>query len=222
MKKLYIYCCGGLGKEVLELAKEVNDINRRWDEISFIDDNKVSDIVNEAKVYNYYDVINDSTINDIEVIIATGEPQYRRKIYNRLKKNNIKLATLIHPNCRISKYNSIGEGSIISNGTILTTNIEIGKCVIININSTIGHDVKIKDFTTISPTCNISGSVNIGTCTYIGSGVSIRDEVTIGNNSIVGIGSVVTKDIPDNVIAYGNPAKVIKQNIEQIVFKGKR
>lgn len=221
MKKLFIYCCGGLGREVLELAREINETYKKWDEIAFIDDNKVADLVNEAKVYIYDDVINDSSIYDIEVVIASGEPQYRKNIYEKLKKDNIKLATLIHPNCRISKYNSIGEGSIITNGSILTTNITLERCVIVNINSTIGHDVVIGDFSTISPTCNVSGEVNIGSCTYIGSGVSIRDEVVVGNNSIIGIGSVVIKDIPDDVVAYGNPAKVVKQNIKQIVFREK-
>lgn len=221
MKKLFIYCCGGLGREVLELAREINETYKKWDEIGFIDDNKVADLVNEAKVYIYDDIINDSSIYDIEVVIASGEPQYRKNIYEKLKRDNIKLATLIHPNCGISKYNSIGEGCILMNGVILTTNINLKTCVVIYSNSVITHDVEIGDFSVVSLGCNVSGEVNIGSCTYIGSGVSIRDEVVIGNNSIIGIGSVVTKDIPDDVVAYGNPVKVVKQNIEQIVFREK-
>lgn len=221
MKRLFIYCCGGLGREVLELAREINDIYKKWNEICFIDDNKINNVVNDAKVYSYDNVVNNNSILDFEVIIASGEPQFRKKLYEKLKKNNIKIATLIHPNCRISKYNIIGEGCIIMNGVMLTTNITLENCIIVNLSSTIGHDVLIKNFCTISPNCNISGETRIGSCTYIGTGVSIRDEISIGKNAIIGIGSVVTKDIPDNVIAYGNPAKVIKPNIKQLVFREK-
>lgn len=221
MKKLFIYCCGGLGREILELAKEINEIYQKWAEISFIDDNKVASMVNEAKVYSYDYIVNNKVNFDIEVIVASGEPQYRKKIYEKLKSSNIKIATLIHPDCKISKFNSIGEGCIIMSGVTLTTNINLKTCIVLYSNTILTHDVEIGDFSVISLGCNVSGKVKIGTCTYIGSGVSIRDEVIIGSDSIIGIGSVVTKSIPDNVIAYGNPAKVIKQNIEKKVFREK-
>ena len=55
--------------------------------------------------------------------------------------------------------------------------------------------------------------VIIGDNVWIGGGVIILPGVTIGNNVIIGAGSVVTKDIPDNKIAYGNPCRIIRDNI---------
>jgi acetyltransferase-like isoleucine patch superfamily enzyme len=58
----------------------------------------------------------------------------------------------------------------------------------------------------------MAGNVTIGTGTTIGMGVNIINGVKIGNNTVIGAGSVVTKDIPDNVVAYGNPCRVIRPN----------
>lgn len=55
--------------------------------------------------------------------------------------------------------------------------------------------------------------VIIGNNVWIGGGVIILPGVTIGDNVVIGAGSVVTKDIPDNVIAYGNPCKVVRSNV---------
>lgn len=219
MKKLYVYCCGGFGREVYELAERINCNQKVWDEISFLDDKYNKNNINGINVYKYSEIIKNYPTNDYEIIIATGEPKYREEIYTKLIANGSKLATLIHPNVYINKNSIIEEGCIICEGAILTTNYHIKKCSIININCTIGHDANIGEFCTISPSCNVSGSVKINDKAYIGSGCNIRDEVTIGSNSIIGIGSVVTKDIPDNVIAYGSPAIIKKQNESKIVFK---
>lgn len=55
--------------------------------------------------------------------------------------------------------------------------------------------------------------VIIGNNAWIGGGAIIMPGVTIGDNVVIGAGSVVTKDIPSNTIAYGNPCKVIRENI---------
>lgn len=54
--------------------------------------------------------------------------------------------------------------------------------------------------------------VTIGNHVWIGGGAIILPGVTIGNNVVIGAGSIVTKSIPDNVIAYGNPCRIIKEN----------
>lgn len=226
--KLYIYCCGGLGREILQLARVINTNQQKWDEICFIDDNKKNETVNGADVYTFAEVLNREGLTNnfsvacghkFEIIIATGEPYIKKMIYEQLKVHNIRLATLIHPSVELSEFNGVDEGCIICQGVVLTTDIKLKKCTLLNINSTIGHDADLGEFCTISPSCNISGGVTIGECSYIGSGSNVRDDITIGSGTIIGIGSVVTKDIPDNVVAFGNPAQVRKENTGQKVFK---
>lgn len=102
------------------------------------------------------------------------------------------------------------EGVIICPGTIITTNVHIGKHVIINLNCTVGHDVVIKEYTTLSPGANISGNVTIGKRCYIGTNAVIREKITICDDVIIGAGGVVVKDITEPGTYVGNPVKKIK------------
>ncbi len=89
---------------------------------------------------------------------------------------------------------------------------KIGDFVSINRNCSVGHHTILKDFVTLNPGVNIGGNVVIGESTIIGLGTSIFNGVTIGKNTVIGAGSVVTKDIPDDVVAWGNPCKIIRKN----------
>lgn len=219
MSRLFIYCGGGTGKEVLEIAKDINKISKRWDEIYFIDDSLEKDYLNDIRVVNWQEYTNKIRNENDEIIIANGEPYIKKKIYYKLKKIGCNIATIVDPNVNISDFTKLGEGVIIGKGAILTTNIELKKCVFVNVNSTISHDVCVGEFVTISPGCNICGNVNIGDLVYIGTGAIIRDEINIGSESVVGMGAVVTKNIEHEVVAFGAPAKIIRKNTDKRVFK---
>jgi acetyltransferase-like isoleucine patch superfamily enzyme len=73
------------------------------------------------------------------------------------------------------------------------------------------HDNNISDFVTVSPGAVTLGGVYIGSNSWIGAGAIVGEDLKIGKNTVIGMGSLVTKNIPDNVIAYGSPAKVIKK-----------
>lgn len=85
---------------------------------------------------------------------------------------------------------------------------------VIHPNSIIGNNVSIRQNTTIgSSKIGTIGSHDapiIGDNVHIGANCCIIGKVIIGNNSIIGAGSVVTKDIPANCIAVGNPCRIIK------------
>jgi sugar O-acyltransferase (sialic acid O-acetyltransferase NeuD family) len=110
----------------------------------------------------------------------------------------------------MSEFIELGEGVIICAGTILTVNIKIGNHVIINLNCTIGHDTIIEDYCSMMPTVKINGNNHLHKGVYVGTGATFIHQVTIGAWSTIGAGAVVVKDIPENVIAVGIPAKVIK------------
>jgi sugar O-acyltransferase (sialic acid O-acetyltransferase NeuD family) len=119
-------------------------------------------------------------------------------------------APLAHPEASISVQTDIGAGVFISAGCILAPYTEIGNLVSINRGVTVGHHTKIGKFSTLNPGCNIAGGSSIGEYTTIGMGANIFDGVNVGSNTVIGAGSLVTEDIPDNVVAYGSPAKVVR------------
>lgn len=209
MKDIVIIGAGGFAREVAWLIEDINKKKQQWNLLGFIDDN----IKLQKKEINGYKVI--GTIEDyqkmsdeIYSVIAIGNGSIRKEIVNKLK--NKKFGVLIHPNILISNTVSIKEGTIICAGNIITVNIAIGKHVILNLASTIGHDVILRDFSTICPGVNLSGNTIVGEESIIGTGAAVIQGVKIDNKSIVGAGSVIIRDIPNNCTVVGNPGKIIK------------
>ena len=124
----------------------------------------------------------------------------RIRLFNKLKKLNYKIPTLISPNSLISNYSLINQGTIIMNHAIIGPETIIEKNCIINNKVLIEHESKIGNNCHISTGAKINGNVSIGNNTFIGSGVIIKNNVKIGSNVIIGASVYVDKDIEDNKI----------------------
>ena len=221
MKKLFIVGSGGFGREVLWLAKRINEKcihtgkEPEWDIVGFIDDNESL----HGTSQDDYPVLGGceylaslSTLHeDVYAVIAIGSARVKRIVAEKLAGySNVHFATLIDPSVIISDRVQIGEGCIICAGNILTVDIRIGNHVIINLDCTLGHDDVIGDYVTIYPSVNVSGNVEVGEEAELGTGMQIIQGKRIGKQSIIGAGAVVVKDIPEKCTAVGSPAKPIK------------
>lgn len=122
---------------------------------------------------------------------------------------------LIHPSSIISDTVAMGRGCFVEPGAIITSFASLGFGVSINRGVTVGHHTELGDFVTLNPGVHVAGHCKVGDRTQIGIGTVVFNGVTIGSGSIIGGGSVVTKSIGDNVIAWGNPCKVIKPNTKE-------
>ena len=143
-------------------------------------------------------------------IVAIGDNKTREAMYLRLKNLGLKIINAIHPGAIIAKHVEFGEGVVVASGAKINTGTKIGSNVIINTGVIIDHENIIEDHVHISPGVKLSGNVTIGKYSHIGIGVTIVSRITIGQNVTVGGGAVVLDDMPDNTIAVGVPAKVIK------------
>jgi len=217
--KLFIYCAGGFGKEILDTAKRINKFNKKWDEICFIDDVRLVNEFYGAKLFSFNTILEQFDLNSFEVVIANGEPFARKSIYDKLRSNNIKLTTLVDNSAIISDTAKIGEGVLITAYCLVSSSVVIENNVAVNVKAIVGHDVKLGEHCVVSALVNIGGECTVGENTYIGMGVQIKEKLVIGKDVIVGMGSVVYYDIPDGVIALGNPARPMRQNIDKKVFR---
>jgi sugar O-acyltransferase (sialic acid O-acetyltransferase NeuD family) len=123
-----------------------------------------------------------------------------------------KFIPLVHPSSVVAYGLNAGGGLHISPLSVVAPYCSFGKFVVINRNVSVGHHTVLHDFVTINPGVTISGICEIGSRSVIGAGATLVDKIKIGRDSVIGAGSVVTKSIPDGVIAFGNPAKVIREN----------
>jgi UDP-N-acetylbacillosamine N-acetyltransferase len=144
------------------------------------------------------------------IVLAFGNCQARLKIAQLLSEMGFRLVTVIHPNTTIASDVEIGDGTVICGGVVINPGVKIGHNVIINTSASVDHECSIGNGVHISPGVHLAGNVSVGQATWIGIGTTVIEKVKIGSNSIVGAGTLVLKDIPDSVVAYGTPAKVIK------------
>lgn len=212
MKKIAILGSGGFAREVLCLIQDINRNHKEYDLLGFIDNS-----LPKGSIVNGYPIIgNDEIIlkekPTLSLALAFGEPHLKKKVAEKYSAANFTFPNLIHPSVLIgsSEYVKMGKGCIICANTILTTNIELGDYITLNIMCTVGHDTIIGSYSSFMPSCNISGEVSIGECVYGGTGVKIINQTEVGDNTILGAGAVVSKTIPADCTAVGVPARPIK------------
>lgn len=210
MKDLIIIGGGGFAKEVIWLA---NDCNRKVKGV--LDDSVQTHNTQVQGATVLGDVSTWMNYKDCEFIIAIGSPRTRQKVLEKmLTFGEPDFATLIHPSVRLSNTVSIGEGSIICAGSILTADISLGKHNILNLNVTVGHECEFADYVTVAPMVAVSGNVKLQHLVEVGTGAVIRQGLELAEGSMLGMGGILTKNIPERMIYAGNPAKKLKEIVE--------
>ncbi|MBC7553914.1 MAG: hypothetical protein H7257_08045 [Taibaiella sp.] len=163
-------------------------------------------------LYRFHQI--NECVRTTPVVIPLITPGYRKLLKNELIQNGItSFFSLIHPSSIIANSVKWEEGFNVNAGVVIGANTTIGKHVLVNRSVSIGHDVLIEDYATLGPGCVLGGHIRICTGAFVGLNATILPKVTVGANSIVGGGAVVTKDVPDNTVVTGNPARIIKTGI---------
>jgi sugar O-acyltransferase (sialic acid O-acetyltransferase NeuD family) len=208
-KGLAIFGAGASGREVTWLAREIWGSSLKV--ILVVDHESVpGKTVNDTPVVSLDDFARNPI--DYMAVVALGDPCLRERWVSRLAPYSARYATLVHPSVSASSWVSIGEGSIVCAGSVLTTNIEIGSHVQINVGCTVSHDAKMEDFSTLSPGVHIAGWVKLGRSAFLGVGASVINgsqerPLTIGDRAIVGAGACVTQDVQADTTVVGVPAR---------------
>jgi len=150
------------------------------------------------------------------VVIAVGDNWLRRKVYSDLTQKcpHLEFPLVKHPSAVVAASATAGKGAAILAGSHVGPGSRVGEFAIINTGSSMDHDCILDDFASIAPGVFMGGLVRIGECSAIGVGASISDRISIGSHAVVGTGAVVVRDVPDLVVAYGNPARARRSRRE--------
>lgn len=206
-----IFGTGGAGRDAEQIVRDINAERSTYQLLGYLDGNTElhGAQVHELPVLGDLDWL--AVHPNVRVAVAVGNPASRRRLVARLEAmGHRKYVTLVHPLAWVGKWNVVGEGSTLYPGCLLTTDIRVGRFVLLNVATTLGHDTVAEDFVTLAPAANVSGNVLIGEGCDLGTNCSVNQRLRIGAWSIVGAGAAVVRDVPENVTVVGVPARVLR------------
>lgn len=208
---LAIYCAGGLGKEVIALARGI----ARWENIIFVDDVTDAEWYVDAKVFRF-DALRDFP-GEVEFIIANGEPRTREALYQKIKAAGYPMTTVLSSGVVVVPGAEIGEGCILYD-CIVSADVHIEPNVLINTKAIIGHDTVIGAHSVISAFCFLGGITTVGKRVYMAPGSMAKDRIRIGDDALLSLGAVALRHVKEKAIMIGNPARKLAENTSGRVF----
>lgn len=205
MEKIIIFGASGHAKVIIDIIEQQNIYQI---EGIFVDTPGIHELmgypvlgkISECKGYN-------------KGIVAVGDNFGRKLVVNKVMSINpvFRFIIAIHPLAIIGKDVEIGDGTVVVAGAVINVHAKIGQHCVINTHASIDHDVHIGDFSTAAPSSTIGGNAVIGNLSTVSMGANVIQKIKIGNGTLIGAGSTVVRDIPDGVLSFGTPAKIIRE-----------
>ena len=213
MQQAIIFGGDHQGKIVLEILRSQKNVTVE----GFLDDDisKHGTVINGLPVLGGMEWAKANVDRPLAAIVAIGNNDARITIGNQLRGFGVKLINAIHPSAVIMSGTSIGSGNLICAGSIIVTGACLGDDIVVNHGAIVDHDSILHSGAYLSPNVT-AGCVSVGRGAFIGIGTTLVPNVTIGDGCIVGAGSLVLSDLPPRVLAFGSPAKVIKELEEPV------
>ena len=209
--KLLLIGAGAHSHVVIDILLQNND----YEIVGCLDRSYLAD--KNVQIYGVRVIGDDDKMQEVfksgvtKVHIALGENRLRNKLFDMAVNIGFEPITIVSRNAVISPRSTIGRGTVIMPGAVINVGTSIGDNCIINTNCSVDHDCIISKSCHIAPGCALSGNVTVGEGTHIGTGANIIDKVIIGEWSYIGAGALVVKDIEQGILAYGVPAKKVRQ-----------
>lgn len=201
MKDVFLYGASGHARVITDIVEAMGGKI-----LGVIDDDKsISTFLGIPVVHSF--------TGQSPLIISIGNNVTRKMLAERL---DARYESAIHPSAVVSCRATIGEGSVVMQGSVVQSGCQIGKHCIINTGASVDHECLVGSYAHVSPHATLCGNVTVGEGAWVGAGATVIQGVKIGRWSMVGAGSVVTKDIPDGWLALGNrcrPIRKINQNM---------
>jgi len=145
-----------------------------------------------------------------QFILGIGDNKIRQKVADLILSKKKTILNVIHPSSIVANYATFGTGNFIAANVTINALAKVGDHCILNTGCIVEHECVIESGAHIAPGTVLAGNVAVGENSFVGANSVVKQGVKIGRGVTVGAGSVVIKDIPDNEVWVGNPAKKLK------------
>lgn len=212
MNNIIIVGCSGHAKVVIDIIEQEN----KYKIIGILD--RLDNV--GINVYGYSVIGTEEDLpllvnkhNIVGGIIGIGDNFIRRKVSKRIKEiaSTFQFINAIHPSSTVGKNVKMGVGNVLVAGARVNADAIIGDHCILNTNSSLGHEGIMKNYSSLSSNATIGGGAVIGECSIVALSATVLHNRKIGEHTVIGSGSLVVKDIPENVVAFGSPSKIIRK-----------
>lgn len=159
--------------------------------------------------------LSDVLTRDEQLLVCVGPSSSRRSIIDRFTELGVtedRYEVFVARSTRIGASSTVGAGSILLDGVVVTADARVGRHVVVMPNATITHDDTLEDCATLAAGVALGGSVRIGEAAYIGMNASVRQGISVGAHATVGMGAVVLQDVPPHETWAGVPARQLGES----------
>lgn len=198
MTTAYIFGNGGHAKVVASLLEDTHS------SFEFVTVNGDRNTISEEKFFA-------KPPKNASIYIGIGDNAIRTKLYLRLLDLGLQPATCIGKNTFIASSAQVDSGAVICPGSVIMAHSHVGINTIVNTLSSVDHDCLLGAHSQLTANVTLGGETKIGKNCFLGIKSATIPQISIGDNSIVMAGSLVTKSLPNDVLAGGSPASIMRK-----------
>jgi sugar O-acyltransferase (sialic acid O-acetyltransferase NeuD family) len=208
-RRIFVYGAGGHGKVVGDILSYADS-----EFAGFVDDREElwgTRVTGFPVVGNWQWLREEALHSRIAVALGVGDNRSRQLLAERCTRWGIEIVTLVHRAATVSQSAQLGRGTVVMAGAIVNADAVAGAGVIVNSGAVVEHDVEIGDYAHVAPKAAMGGASHLGSFSHLGLGAVVLQCIHIGSHTMVGAGAVVVRNLPDQVVAIGVPARIHRQ-----------
>lgn len=212
-RDLVIVGAGGFARETASAVASINEATPTFRLLGYLDDNEALHGTYRTGVEIIGGLAALADLPDADVVVCVGNPRdytSRQRLVRRLDLPAARYATIVHPTASVGAGSTVGPGSVLLAGVVLTADATVGSHVAVMPHAVLTHDDEVGDFVTIASGVRVGGSAVVSEGAYLGSGALLREGAHIGEWAQVGMGSVVLGDVPAGQVWVGAPARYLR------------
>ena len=205
-RPLVLVGAGGLAREVLAVARR----HGPYEVVGVLDDDPAARGRDVGGVPVLGGLRALAGLPDAAVLACVGHGRARAGLVTRLAAAGVgpdRWATVVHPSVEVPDGCTVGAGSVLLAGVVLTADVRVGRHVVLMPHVTLTHDDEVRDAATLAAGATLGGRVRVGPRAYLGMRSAVRERVRVGAGATLGMGAVLLTDLPDDETWAGVPAR---------------